>query len=320
MIDTAEKLYGPYRWDRYDILVLPPSFPYGGMENPRLTFATPTVIVGDKSLVSLVAHELAHSWSGNLVTFSTAKDAWLNEGVTSYVENRIVEALYGKERADMENVIERNELKAEFTDENKPLQQLAVKPGELKDPDDNLSSTVYTKGAWFMQFLEQRFGRENFDAFLRGYFDHFAFQSISTQQFADYAKANLLDKYPGKVTQAEFDAWLYEPGVPADGAADRVAALRRGRRRAQGVAGRRHAAGRRRHRASGRRRSGCTSSKACRRRSTPSRWPRSTRRTSSPARRTARSRSAGIRSRCAAVTRRPTKRSPRSCRRSAVAS
>ena len=114
-METTEQLYGPYRWDRYDILVLPPSFPYGGMENPRLTFATPTVIIGDKSLVSLIAHELAHSWSGNLVTFSTAKDAWLNEGFTSYVENRIIEALYGKERADMENVIERNELKVEFT-------------------------------------------------------------------------------------------------------------------------------------------------------------------------------------------------------------
>jgi len=215
MIDTASKLYGPYRWDRYDILVLPPSFPYGGMENPRLTFATPTVITGDKSLVSLIAHELAHSWSGNLVTFSTAKDAWLNEGVTSYVENRIVEALYGKDLAGMESVIARNELKQEFTDANKPLQQLAVRAGELKDPDDNLSSTVYTKGAWFMQFLEQRFGRENFDAFLRGYFDHFAFQSISSQQFAEYAKENLLDKYPGKVTQQEFDAWLYEPGVPS---------------------------------------------------------------------------------------------------------
>ena len=215
MIDTTEKLYGPYRWDRYDILVLPPSFPYGGMENPRLTFATPTVITGDQSLVSLVAHELAHSWSGNLVTFSASRDAWLNEGVTSYVENRIIEALYGKERADMENVIERNELKAEFTDENKALQPLAVAAGVLKDPDDNLSATVYTKGAWFMQFLEQRVGRSDFDGFLRGYFDHFAFQSISTVQFAEYAKANLLDKYPGKVTQAEFDAWLHEPGVPA---------------------------------------------------------------------------------------------------------
>jgi leukotriene-A4 hydrolase len=215
MIDTAEKLYGPYRWGRYDILVLPPSFPYGGMENPRLTFATPTVITGDQSLVSLVAHELAHSWSGNLVTFSTAKDAWLNEGVTSYVENRIIEALYGKPRADEESIIKRNELKAEFNDANKDLQPLAVKAGVLSDPDNNLSSTVYTKGAWFMEFLEKRFGREQFDAFLRDYFDHFAFQSISTRQFADYAKANLLDKYPGKVTQAEFDAWLYEPGVPS---------------------------------------------------------------------------------------------------------
>lgn len=214
MIETAEKLYGPYRWGRYDILVLPPSFPYGGMENPRMTFATPTVIVGDKSLVSLVAHELAHSWSGNLVTFSSAKDSWLNEGVTSYVENRLVEALYGKEQADMERVISRNELKAEFKELDPKLQALALKPDALPDPDGSSSATVYTKGAWFLQFLEERYGRENFDAFLRGYFDHFAFQSISTAQFADYAKKNLLDKYPNKATQAEFDAWLYEPGIP----------------------------------------------------------------------------------------------------------
>jgi len=215
MIQTAEALYGPYRWGRYDILVLPPSFPYGGMENPRLTFATPTVIVGDQSLVSLVAHELAHSWSGNLVTFSTSRDAWLNEGMTSYVENRLVEALYGKEQADMESAIARGELEDEFTEENKALQRLAVKPGDLDDPDHNLTGTVYTKGAWFMQFLEQRIGREAFDQFLRGYFDHFAFQSISTEQFRDYAIANLLEKHPGKVSQEAFDAWLYEPGVPA---------------------------------------------------------------------------------------------------------
>ena len=215
MIAANERLYGPYRWDRYDMLVLPPSFPYGGMENPRLSFITPTVITGDKSLVALIAHELAHSWSGNLVTFKTARDAWLNEGFTSYVENRIIEDLYGKERADMENVIERNGLKEEFTAENVALQTLAIKPGVLKDPDDNLQGTVYTKGAWLLQFLEQRFGREVFDPFLKGYFDHFAFQSIDSKQFADYIKANLLDKYPGKVTQAEFDAWLYEPGVPA---------------------------------------------------------------------------------------------------------
>ena len=215
MIQTAESLYGPYRWGRYDILVLPPSFPYGGMENPRLTFATPTVIVGDKSLVSLVAHELAHSWSGNLVTFSTSRDAWLNEGLTSYVENRLVEALFGKDQAAMESAIAREELKQEFNEDNKPLQRLAVKPGDLDDPDNNLTGTVYTKGAWFMEALEKRFGREPFDAFLRGYFDHFAFQSIDTTQFRDYAIANLLQKHPGTMSQEEFDAWLYEPGVPA---------------------------------------------------------------------------------------------------------
>jgi aminopeptidase N len=215
MMDTTEQLYGPYRWDRYDILVLPPSFPYGGMENPRLTFATPTVITGDKSLVSLIAHELAHSWSGNLVTFATARDAWLNEGVTSYVENRVIEALYGKDRVDMERVIARNEVANEFTPANVALQPLAIKEGVLKDPDNNLTSTVYTKGAWFMQFLEERVGRAQFDAFLRGYFDHFAFQSISSAQFAEYAQVHLLDANPGKVTRAEFDAWLNEPGIPS---------------------------------------------------------------------------------------------------------
>ncbi len=214
MIATAESLYGPYRWDRYDMLVLPPSFPYGGMENPRLTFLTPTVIVGDKSLVALIAHELAHSWSGNLVTFSSAKDAWLNEGVTSYVENRIIEVLYGRDQADMENVIERNELKKEFAEIDPKLQALATKPGVLKDPDENSSATVYTKGAWFLQFLEQRFGRDKFDPFLREYFDHFAFQSIDTRQFADYARKNLLQKYPNVVSPAEFNEWLYQPGMP----------------------------------------------------------------------------------------------------------
>ncbi len=214
MIQANERLYGPYRWDRYDMLVLPPSFPYGGMENPRLSFITPTVITGDQSLVALIAHELAHSWSGNLVTFSSAKDAWLNEGFTSYVENRIIEDLYGKPRADMENVIERNELAAEFKEIDPKLQALAVKPGVLVDPDENSSATVYTKGAWFLQFLEQRFGRETFDAFLKDYFDHFAFQSIPTATFVEYAKTNLLAKHPGKVSEAELEQWIYQPGVP----------------------------------------------------------------------------------------------------------
>lgn len=216
MIDAAEGLYGPYRWGRYDLLVLPPSFPYGGMENPRLTFATPTVIVGDKSLVSLIAHELAHSWSGNLVTFATDKDSWLNEGTTTYVQSRITEALYGRDMAAMEEVIDRDELKGEFKTLDPKLQRLSLKPGTLADPDDQSSATVYTKGAWFLQFLEKRFGRAVFDPWLKGYFDHFAFQSITTSQFRDYLKANLIDQHPNVVTMQEVDQWLYEPGIPGN--------------------------------------------------------------------------------------------------------
>ncbi|MGY0504923.1 M1 family metallopeptidase [Luteimonas sp. e5] len=214
MIEVTEKLYGPYRWDRYDMLVLPPSFPYGGMENPRLTFATPTVIVGDKSLVSLIAHELAHSWSGNLVTFATDRDAWLNEGFTTYVQGRITEALYGEDAKDMEDVIDRDELRREYQTLDKKLQVMALKPGELGDPDGSSSATVYTKGAWMLQWLERTFGREVFDPFLKGYFDHFAFQSITTGQFLDYLKTHLIDKNPGKATMEQVEQWVYEPGVP----------------------------------------------------------------------------------------------------------
>lgn len=215
MIEAAEKLYGPYRWDRYDLLVLPASFPFGGMENPRLTFATPTVIVGDKSLVSLVAHELAHSWSGNLVTNSSWKDIWLNEGFTSYVEGRIVEAVFGREQAEMEEVISQFGLTQELADTEPSLQRLALDPLRGRDPDEALSDVAYVKGAWFLQFLERRYGRAAFDAFLRGYFDHYAFQSIDSATFAAYAKANLLAKFPGKVSEAEFDAWLHAPGIPS---------------------------------------------------------------------------------------------------------
>jgi len=217
MMQVAEKLYGPYRWGRYDILVLPPSFPFGGMENPRLTFATPTVIVGDKSLVSLVAHELAHSWSGNLVTNASWKNIWLNEGFTTYVQARITEALYGDELAEMERQIDQEELAAEIkSGEIAPADQvLALPPLTGRDPDDALSDIAYTKGAWFLRFLEQRFGRDVFDPFLRGWFDSHAFQSATTDQFVDYLQHNLLPKNPNAVTQAELDAWLRQPGIPS---------------------------------------------------------------------------------------------------------
>lgn len=213
MIETTEKLYGPYRWGRYDILVLPPSFPFGGMENPRLTFATPTVIVGDKSLVSLVAHELAHSWSGNLVTNASWKHMWLNEGFTTYVENRIVEAVYGKAPADEEFITAADALRREMK-ETPPEKQRLV--SDVEDADDAASSYAYVKGAWLLRTLEARFGREVFDPYLRAYFDHFAFQSITTEQMLEYLQAHLIDKHPGKMSLDEVKRWIYQPGVPDD--------------------------------------------------------------------------------------------------------
>lgn len=214
MIVATEKLYGDYRWGRYDILVLPPSFPFGGMENPRMTFATPTVIVGDKSLTSLVAHELAHSWSGNLVTNSSWKDIWLNEGFTSYVEGRIVEAVYGREQTEMEDVISQFGLEKEMAELAPNDQLLMLAPLAGRDPDEALTDVAYIKGSWFLSFLEKRVGREKFDVFLRSWFDQHAFQSVDSQVFVDFLQKNLLDKNPGKVKPAEIDAWLRQPGIP----------------------------------------------------------------------------------------------------------
>ena len=215
MIVAAEKLYGPYRWDRYDILVLPASFPFGGMENPRVTFATPTVIAGDKSLVGLIAHELAHSWSGNLVTNANAQHMWLNEGFTTYVENRIIEAVYGKEVATMQLMVDDQELRSDLQG-MAPREQLLVTDLAGIDPDEGLSSVPYEKGRWFLRFLESRYGRDAFDPFLRAYFDHFAFQSITTPDFLDYYSAHLEKAHCGKVSSAEIDEWLHQPGIPAD--------------------------------------------------------------------------------------------------------
>lgn len=215
MIQTAERLYGPYAWGRYDILVLPPSFPYGGMENPRLTFATPTVIVGDKSLVSLVAHELAHSWSGNLVTMSSWKDIWLNEGFTSYVENRITEDLYGKDLAQMESVIAQNGVRNDMKDIPAEDQVLAMPPLVNRDPDEALTQVAYTKGQWFLTFLEERYGRDTFDAFLRKWFDSHAFTSTDSAEFERFMEAELIAKNPGKTTHDEIHEWMHAPGIPA---------------------------------------------------------------------------------------------------------
>ena len=215
LIEATEKLYGPYAWGRYDILVLPPSFPYGGMENPNMTFATPTVLVGDKSLVSLVSHELAHSWSGNLVTAASWRDIWLNEGFTTYVQGRITEAVYGKALADEEALLSARALQKSIGEMPRNAQRLAPEPRGI-GADDALSDVAYDKGSWFLRTLEQRFGRETFDTWLKAYFHRHAFTSITTEQMLADMKANLFDAHPGKMAWDEAEAWVYQPGIPKD--------------------------------------------------------------------------------------------------------
>ena len=212
MVASAENLYGKYAWDQFDVIVLPPSFPFGGMENPRLTFATPTVIAGDKSLTSLVAHELAHSWSGNLVTNATWEDFWLNEGFTVYFEIRIMEALYGKERAEMLALIGRQDLDDELEGFKDTPNDTKLKLDlEGRNPDDGMNSIAYDKGYLFLRTLEKTVGREKFDVFLKNYFQTHAFSTMYTEKFVAYLNENLLDK--NNIT-FNTNEWIYNPGVP----------------------------------------------------------------------------------------------------------
>ncbi len=214
MMQMAESILGPYAWGRYDMLILPPSFPFGGMENPCLAFLTPTLIAGDKSLVSTVAHELAHSWTGNLVSNATWRDLWLNEGFTTYFTNRIVEAVYGKEQAELELMIEYGRLQEEMTGMPSARQTL---PANLQtdDPNAAFNRFTYDKASMFVHFLEARLGRQHFDAFLRRYIEKYAFVAITTEDFVEYASETLLKDHADKLTEAELLEWIYAEGLPA---------------------------------------------------------------------------------------------------------
>lgn len=210
MVDVAEELYGPYQWERFDVIVLPPSFPFGGMENPRLTFATPTIIAGDKSLVSLIAHELAHSWSGNLVTNATWNDFWLNEGFTVYFERRIMEAIEGKDYANMLAILGLQDLQRTLEELTPEFQKLRL---NLKGfhPDDAMTDVAYEKGYFFLRLIEEKVGREKFDSFLKAYFDYHKFQTITTDEFLAYLDKELLA--PNKI-ELNITEWVDEPGLP----------------------------------------------------------------------------------------------------------
>jgi aminopeptidase N len=216
MVEAAEKLYGPYRWGRYDVIVLPPSFPYGGMENPTLTFLTPTFLAGDKSLNGLVAHELAHSWSGNLVTNATWADSWLNEGVTSYFENRILEALYGEKRAKQEAALSFDEMTEALKDEKDRNNTRLHLPPEEAGADGGSSGIVYDKGAIFLRTMEKIIGRERWDAYLRSYFDRHAFEPMTSARFLADLRENLVKGDAELEKKLMLDEWVYQPGLPAN--------------------------------------------------------------------------------------------------------
>ncbi|RZK22231.1 MAG: aminopeptidase, partial [Hymenobacter sp.] len=217
MVATADQLYGPYRWGRYDLLMLTPSFPFGGMENPCLTFVTPTILSGDRGLTSLVAHELAHSWSGNLVTNATWNDFWLNEGFTVYFERRIMERLYGSTYADMLQVLGEADLRetiAELGPES-PATHLRLHLAG-RDPDEGLNDIAYEKGCLLLLTLEQLVGRPRLDAFIKEYFERFSFQSMSTDRFVAYITHQLLDPEPGLAERLHLAAWVDGPGLPGN--------------------------------------------------------------------------------------------------------
>ena len=216
MVDAAEQLYGPYRWGRYDVLVLPPSFPFGGMENPRLTFATPTILAGDRSLVSLIAHELAHSWSGNLVTNATWADFWLNEGFTTYFEYRIMEALYGEERARMLQSLGWQSLQEEIEDlggREAPDSRLHIDLSG-RDPDEGMTNVPYEKGAALLRTIEAEVGRERWDEYLRGYFDRHAFQPMTADRFLADLRTHLLDGDDDVEQRLRLEEWITDTGIP----------------------------------------------------------------------------------------------------------
>ncbi|MBC8165671.1 MAG: M1 family metallopeptidase [Bryobacteraceae bacterium] len=224
MIQAAERLYGAYQWEQFDVLILPPSFPYGGMENPRLTFLTPTLLAGDKSLVGVVSHELAHSWSGNLVTNATWRDFWLNEGFTTYFERRIQEEVYGAARGEMEALLEVRDLDREMKQLSPQDQLLYI---DLKGRDPELGSTLvpYVKGMLLLRRLEELYGRDRFDGFLRSYFGHFAFKSITTGDFVSYLDEHLIASDRSLETKIGLDDWLSRPGLPATAPKPKSAAL-----------------------------------------------------------------------------------------------
>lgn len=214
MIDAAESLYGDYRWGRYDMIILPPSFPYGGMENPVMTFLTPTFIAGDRSNTGLIAHELAHSWSGNLVTYASWRDGWLNEGVTSYLESRISEVVFGETRAAQERALSFAAIENALEDLGADSPMTIMRTPPQLNPMEYDSAIIYDKGALFMHTLESIIGREEFDVWMRSWFDTHAFEPATSEMFIADLRENLVGDNEELNEMLMLEEWIYGTGLP----------------------------------------------------------------------------------------------------------
>uniref|UniRef100_A0A3P8Z2K2 Aminopeptidase B n=1 Tax=Esox lucius TaxID=8010 RepID=A0A3P8Z2K2_ESOLU len=217
---VGEKLFGPYVWGRYDVLFMPPSFPFGGMENPCLTFVTPCLLAGDRSLADVIVHEICHSWFGNLVTNANWGDFWLNEGFTMYAQRRVCTEIYGEAYASLEAATGRALLRQHMdnTGEDHPLNKLRVKIKPGVDPDDTYNETPYEKGFCFVSYLAHLAGEQSrFDAFLKAYIDKFKFRSIMAEDALEFYLEyfpDLKKKDVHKIEGLEFDTWLNVSGWP----------------------------------------------------------------------------------------------------------
>ncbi|MDP2189696.1 MAG: M1 family metallopeptidase [Sphingobacteriaceae bacterium] len=215
MIRAAEQEFGPYPWDRYDVLVLPPSFPFGGMENPMIMFATPTIIAGDRSLTNLIAHELSHSWSGNLITNATWNDFWINEGFTTYIERRIIELIHGPEYAEMLQALGNQDLEVAIAESSHQPELTALKLAlEGKNPDDALSIIPYQKGFAFLKMIEKEVGRSRMDSFIKANYAAHAFSSMTTEDFLAFLRSNLLNDE--QFERLQINNWVYAEGLPSN--------------------------------------------------------------------------------------------------------
>ncbi len=219
-LKAAEEYLTPYVWGVYNILVLPQAFPYGGMENPCLTFVTPALIAGDRSMTNVIAHEISHSWTGNLVTNKDWSNFWVNEGFTTFMERKLCELVYGEELSNLEARVGQDELKYAINSYGEEHNFTKLAPDFTGiDPDDAFSVVPYEKGYTLLYFIETIVGKANFQKILQSYIKEFSHKSVSHEAFKSIFEREVKVMYGDSaeekvLSKVDWEAWLNKPGYP----------------------------------------------------------------------------------------------------------